>query len=151
MTRGFLSMTDIVNFVPLAAKVTVRGETFKLRGIELQEIGELIYRFPKLLELRAQLGNLNIAALAGTPAIVAAVIAYATDKGQDSEKGFANLALGERAKFLSKIVELTAPDGIGPFVDLLRAVIPEAFQTAAQPPAAKLKIRARPSSRRPTS
>jgi len=145
-------MSDIVNFVPLTAKVTVRGQTFKLRGLEFQEVGELVYRFPKLLELRAAAGTINLAALVGMPAIVAAVIAYATDKGalEQAEKSFANLALGERAKFLAKIVELTAPDGIGPFVELLRAVMPEAFQTAA-PASEKIKIRVAKSSRRPTS
>ncbi|WP_409188451.1 hypothetical protein [Bradyrhizobium sp. RDM4] len=147
-------MTDIVNFVPLSGSVTVRGTTFKVRGLEFEELGQLIYRFPQVLEAWKG-GKLNMPSLVSAPALIAAAIACAIDKAGDApaEKSFANLALGERAAFLSKILELTAPDGIGPFVDLLRAAAPAPQQLLQpeNPAAGKNRIRVRRSSRPPTT
>lgn len=117
-------MTDIVNFVPLSATVEIRGNKIKVRGLELDEIGQLIYRFPKFREIKA-LNAAEIIRLMDRE-IQSAVIAAANDHpGNDkAEKSFGNLSLGERVKLVSKIIEMTMPDGIGPFVELMQTLKP---------------------------
>jgi hypothetical protein len=86
---------------------------------------------------------------------MAAVIATAAGHAgnEKAEKSFANLSPGERIKMISKIVELTMPDGIGPFLDLAQMLQPpkNLVDQAAAPGGAKIVVRSRASSKRPAS
>jgi hypothetical protein len=63
-------------------------------------------------------------------AIVAMIVAGAGHAGDEAmEKSFANLSLGERASLFKSVFRLTAPGGIGPFVELVLA----ATQGQAEP------------------
>jgi hypothetical protein len=148
-------MTDIINFVPLTARVEIRGQKLSLRGLEFEEIGALIYRFPKFREIKA----LNVAELTKVMdrETQGAVIAAAAGRAGNAqaEASFANLSLGERARIVAKIIEVTAPDGIGPFVDLMLALKPppDLAERAAEAAASggKMVLRSRPSSKRRAS
>lgn len=144
-------MTDIVNFVPLDAKVEIRGQKITVRGLELEEIGGLLYRFPKFREIK-QLNASDLIKLMDKD-IQSAVIAAAAGRAgnEKAEKSFANLSLGERVKIVAKIIELTAPDGIGPFVDLIQTLMPAQLVEAAAAGDGRIVLRSRRSSKLPAS
>jgi len=140
-------MTDIVNFVPLTAKVEIRGQKISVRGLEFDEIGQLVYRFPKFREIKS-LSLPEIMKLMDRE-IQAAVIAAATGHPGDekAERSFANLSLGERAQLFSKIFEITSPGGIGPFVDLMQTLKPpQDLVSGAEGAGGKIVVRSRRSS-----
>lgn len=140
-------MTDIVNFVPLTAKVEIRGQKISVRGLELDEIGQLVYRFPKFREIKA-LNASEIIKLMDREIQAAVIAAAAGHAGNEkAEKSFANLSLGERVKLVSKIIEMTMPDGIGPFVELMQTLKPpQDLVSGAEGAGGKIVVRSRRSS-----
>lgn len=119
---------DLHDFVPPQNRITLPGadgsETdVDVRGLSIQHISDLIARFPEVVEQFD--GGLNALALLKLgPFMASAIMAYGCGCGRDAdaEKVLAELPLGTQAEILSIIVRLTAPKGVGPFVELLKAL-----------------------------
>lgn len=143
-------MNDLLHFVPLSETVEIRGKKIKLRGVDIAELGQLLFRFPdigRMIEAR----SFDVAKIGvSKQAMIAIIVAGAGHPGDEAtEKSFANLALGEIAILLKAVVRLTAPGGIGPFVDLVLAVKGEgAIEPAAGAPKPRerkgVKVQVRP-------
>ncbi|QDW39007.1 hypothetical protein FFI89_018760 [Bradyrhizobium sp. KBS0727] len=121
-------MNDLLHFVPLTESVTIRGNKIKLRGVDIEDLGQIIYRFPELLPVFKQMiqtRSFDISSAGiSNQAMVAMIVAGAGESGNEAmEKSFANLSLGERVDLFKSVFRITAPGGIGPFADLLRAAI----------------------------
>jgi hypothetical protein len=111
-------MVGLIDIVPLVERVTIRGHEVEVRGLDLTQLGLLLWRFPefrKLYETR----RLDVEALlaAGAPAVAALVAASCPDT--ITEESARNLAPGEQAEILAKILKITMPSGVGPFVEIL--------------------------------
>jgi hypothetical protein len=133
-------MNDLLHFVPLTETVTVRGTKIKLRGVELEDLGQIFFRFPEIsamIEKRQfDIANAGVS----KQAIVAMIVAGAGHAGDEAmEKSFANLSLGERASLFKSVFRLTAPGGIGPFVELVQAATGQGLAEPATEAAPKKK------------
>jgi len=116
-------MNDLLHFVPLTETVTIRGKKIKLRGIDIGELGQLLYRFPDVAQMMAaRQFDIQKAAVSKDAMVAFAVVGAGHPGDAAIEKSFANLALGEIAILFKSVFKLTAPGGIGPFVDLVLAV-----------------------------
>ncbi|MBR1150079.1 hypothetical protein [Bradyrhizobium sp. JYMT SZCCT0428] len=111
---------DLLHFVPLTETVTIRGKKIKLRGIDIGELGQLFFRFPDVAAMMAKRQFDVQKAAVSKEAMVAFAVAGAGQPGDAAmEKSFANLSLGELAVLFKSVFKLTAPGGIGPFVELV--------------------------------
>lgn len=113
-------MNDLLHFVPLTETVLIRGKKIKMRGIDIGDLGQLFYRFPDVAQMMANRKFDIQKAAVSKEAMVAFAVSGAGYPGDAAtEKSFANLALGELAILFRAVFKLTAPGGIGPFVDLV--------------------------------
>ncbi len=113
-------MVDLADILPSSETVMVRGQAVEVPGIDVGDIVPLLRRFPALTE-----AGFDVAGILAQPReVVGAVLAAGLGKlgDGDIERGLGNLKLGEKASLAAAIVRQTAPDGVGPFVDLVMAV-----------------------------
>jgi hypothetical protein len=123
-------MVGLIDIVPLVERMTIRGKEVEVHGIDLTQLGQLIWEFPEFRRLY-ETRQLTAAALLGlgTP-MVAKLIALACP-GRIDEGGARNLAPGEQAEIVARIFKITMPTGIGPFVQVMEAIGgPVAVQSA---------------------
>lgn len=114
-------MVDFVDILPLRETVEVRGHSITVKGVEMADVGQLVYEHPELAGLITG-GKLDVAALLSlSDAIVSAIIAAGTPQLTPESAG--NLALGEKADLLGPILRMTMPRGVGPFVDALTSAL----------------------------
>jgi hypothetical protein len=96
-------------------------ETVSVRGLSLRDIASLLMRFPDLLTVfngrELNVESLILSAPSAAAAIMAAGAGYASDA--KAEAVCATLGLQYQVNMLIKIVELTFPAGIGPFVEAM--------------------------------
>lgn len=136
-------MNDLSHFVPLSETVTVRDRKIKLVGVDLEDLGQLLYRFPEITTMM-QAGQFNPKALSRQA--MAALVAVGAGKAGDdeAEKSIAALSLGERLTMVNAVFRLTSPGGIGPFVEMVTTltggVVPD-LNEAAPKKKAGVKIR----------
>ncbi|RUY19972.1 hypothetical protein EN981_36910, partial [Mesorhizobium sp. M7A.F.Ca.CA.001.13.2.1] len=110
-------MPDLLSIAPLTATVPVRGDQAIIRGVEVQTIADLLFRFPDLRKMWAR-GNFQIEPLLGmSDTIIAALIAAGCSN--IDEANAKNLSLDEKAELLAAIVRVTMPRGAAPFVAAL--------------------------------
>lgn len=113
---------DLLSIVAPAAEVSVgSGQTVSVRGVSLRDIALLLARFPELLQLfngrDLDAQRLLKAAPDAASAIMAAAAGHANDPA--AEKFCDGLGLAVQTEMLIKIMELTFPSGLGPFVEAL--------------------------------
>lgn len=119
-----VSLTDIA---PSTRSVRVGGKDATVYGVGVKGIAALLRDFPDLQKLMTgQKVDLTAGALMdiapdAIAAIMAAGLGFPGDK--DAIKAVEALPLGEQVKILEATIELTMPDGIGPFVDALNALM----------------------------
>lgn len=119
-------MPGLLDVAPLHETVSVNGTSITVDGLSAADIAILLQRFPDLRKLfagREVVFDLaHIAQLA--PALVAAIIAAGTGAIGDekTEARAAQLPLETQVEFLDKIVKLTMPGGVGPFVEKVVAL-----------------------------
>jgi hypothetical protein len=113
-------MPGLIDIVPGAETVEMRGHSIAVRGLSIEAIGSLFIRFPELNAMLAA-NSWDVArVLKFSDAAIAAIIAACAPDHLDEERASA-LALGEKAALLAPILRLTAPGGFGPFVELMTA------------------------------
>lgn len=113
-------MVDLADILPSTETVNIRGQDYEVPGIDVGDIVPLIRRFPALTEAGFDAAGILAQPREAVGAILAAGLGKLGDA--DVERGLANLKLGEKAALAAAIVRQTAPDGVGPFVDLVVAV-----------------------------
>jgi hypothetical protein len=140
-------MSDFLSINPAPDTVTIGGKKITVHGISMEGFGHLIPRFPdlmKALQDRMQkdgaltlVGIMEVAGPAIGP-VLAAGLGHPGD--EEAEKRAAMMSAAEQLKALTKIVEKTMPDGLGPFVAQWAALM-EKF---AAPPPRKIRFKVLP-------
>lgn len=120
-------MAKLSDIIPSQHRViipTSEGEQeVDVRGLNLQDIANLMARYPEVIgQFDGKLDALSILKLG--PQVVAAIMAMACGAPNDAgaEQALLSLGLSKQAEILTIIVKETAPNGIGPFVELLKAL-----------------------------
>jgi hypothetical protein len=135
-------MNDLAHFVPLTDTATIRGKKFKLSGIDIEDLGQIFFRFPEIARMIEQ-RTFDASKVAMSKQALCALIAAGCGCAGDEavEKSLGNLSLGERVDLFGRVFKLTAPGGIGPFTDLVVAMRDGASEPAPVPPATDGKKR----------
>lgn len=117
-------MPGLLDIAAAPSRVVVRGTEIDVFGVSAEGIAYLLANFP---EIKAMFSGKDISLDAKTlstrfPKALAAIIAAGTGRVGDAkaEAVAASLAVDEQAELLSKILELTFPRGIGPFVEAIQ-------------------------------
>lgn len=114
---------SLLDILPAAGLVEIGGKKVKVTGIDATVFRDLIARFPPiaamLVERKADAG----AIMAMGPEIVAAIVAAGCGKLGDAkyEEKAARQPIGVQIDFVAKIIALTSPNGVRPFVELAAA------------------------------
>jgi hypothetical protein len=115
-------MSLLLDLAPIKRTVRLRGIDVEVVGIAAQDIPYLLDRFAVLGKLAAE-GRFTLDELAAAaPDALAALFACGLGARGDAEveARAKQLKLGEQAALFAAIVEVSLPDGIGPFVENLR-------------------------------
>lgn len=120
-------MISLLDISPAVATVKVRGGELEVRGVSAESIAKLLGRFPEIGGLLSG-GDIKLDAASITtvvPKAVRVIIAAGCGHAGEEEWEAAadNLTAEEQADAIAKIVELTMPSGLGPFVGKLRAIM----------------------------
>lgn len=113
-------MPGLLDIASAPSRVEVRGTQVDVFGVSAKGIAYLMANFP---EIKALFSGKEISLDAETiitkaPTALAAIIACGTGNvgSQEAEEIAASLSADEQAELLAKILELTFPRGLGPFV-----------------------------------
>lgn len=120
-------MVSILDLVPVAETVSVRGRDIPVNGLSFESFAQLIAGFPAIAGFFTD--GVNPAAfLAASPDLVAMVIgAGIGQEGSEEREAIKRLPAGDQIKLLNAVLKGTMPDGPGPFLDLLENL--EGFTT----------------------
>lgn len=116
-------MVSLIDLAPSTRSVSVGGVDVAVSGVSAKGIATLLENFPNLQGLMTGQGsNLDAASIMKiAPDAIAAVIAagcgFPGDKA--AEKKAESLGVGEQLLLLEAIVDVTMPQGFGPFVESL--------------------------------
>jgi len=120
-------MVSLVDIAPPTRTVEVQGNDLSVHGVSAKGIASLLDRFPEMRLLitgkGADLTPDGIMEMA--PDAIAAIIAAGCGLPGDTqaEEVAASLGVGEQVEILACIIELTMPQGIGPFVDRISGLM----------------------------
>lgn len=127
-----ISLRDLA---PMREIVPIRGQDVVVYGVSAHRINQLISRFQQLrqilLERGDRLSNDDIRQFA--PDVICTFIAESMvapeitgEKREkivaEEEQGARNLTAGEQFEIIERVVAMTFPKGVGPFVELLKKV-----------------------------
>jgi len=111
-------MVGLLDLSPIAATVVVRGQTVEVVGISAKGVAHLLARFPELGDVMSG-KTVEVARLMeiGGDCVAAIIAAGCGLVGNaEAEERAGSLSLEEQADFLTEILKLTMPGGVGPFV-----------------------------------
>lgn len=130
-------MVSILDVVPVAEKVSIRGHEIEVRGLGFEALARLIGNFPAVAGFFTD--GVNPAAfLTASPDLAALIICAGI--GQDGEKereAVKQLPAGDSVKLLNAVLKGTMPDGPGPFLELLgtvEAMVPQSLEKRTKAP-----------------
>lgn len=118
-------MVSLVDIGPSKGSVTLRGSEVGVNGLTAQHIVGVMMAFPEVRKIMAnKSADLGIL-IAQAPNAIGIMIAAGTGKADDEATiDFANgLAVGEQYDLMSKIFELTFPNGLQSFLDGVKAAL----------------------------
>lgn len=124
-------MVNIIDTGPLVRSIKIGEESVPLTGVSFENLVPMLDRFPELKRvLTPSRGEVDEADFSFEgivklgPRIVAAILAAGMGKAGDAatEKMILGLGIGIQVKMLKEIVDMTFPDGLGPFVEDLRSL-----------------------------
>ncbi len=117
-------MPGLLDIAAATKQVAVRGQQIDVHGISAKGIAHLLARFPELRKILAGLEVDFESLLKMGGDVVAGVIAAGCGYPGDSEaeKTAESLALEEQADLIIAILELTLPNGMGPFIEKITAM-----------------------------
>jgi hypothetical protein len=126
-------MSELAELLPGPKEVELDGRKYAVNGLTLTTFATVLSRFPVLNAIFAGKGNeMNVTDIlsAGDPAVGAIIAAGFGHFGDEEwESDAARLTANRQVKLLRPIVELTMPDGFGPFVEELAEVLRILFPT----------------------
>lgn len=118
-------MVGLLDIAPLTEKVSVGGKHLAVYGISAKGLVSLIARFPeiRLLMNGKEVDVASLMAIGGEAisAIIAAGVGFPGDDKQEDAAG--RLPLETQADILAAIIKVTLPNGVGPFIDKLTAML----------------------------
>lgn len=124
-------MTGFEDIAPLTKVETISGKDIEFSGVTLHHVANLLNRFPELYTLfqkekRTKLTPEKMANLiikTAPDAVVAILAAGANNlNNKKAETAASRVSIGEQLKALITIIELSWPDGFGPFVEQLESL-----------------------------
>lgn len=121
-------MAKLSDIIPPQHRIVItlandEAQEVDVRGLNLQDVASLMARYPEVIEqFDGRLDAMAILKLG--PQVVAAVMAMACGAPNDrgAEAALLALPLGKQAEILNVVVRETMPNGVGPFVDLLKSL-----------------------------
>lgn len=123
-------MVSLLDIAALPATVNIRGVEITVRGISAKGVAHLLAKFPeiRLLVTGQSVDMTPERLLEAVPDAVAAIIAAGAGDPDDPanaafESAAAGLAVVEQLDLLAKILELTLPGGVNPFIKRLAAAM----------------------------
>lgn len=127
-------MPGLLDIASAPARVEVRGVKVDVFGVSAEGVAYLLTNFPEIKALFAgKEVSFDTATLATkAPRAIAAIIAAGTGNAgnADAEAIAASLAVDEQAELLAKIIELTFPRGLGPFVEAVSRLAATASESS---------------------
>lgn len=118
-------MVGLLDIAPLTEKVSVGGKQLAVYGISAKGLVSLIARFPEIRQLmngrEVDVGSLMNIGGEAISAIIAAGCGYPGDDKQEEAAG--RLPLETQADILAAIIKVTLPNGVGPFIEKLTAML----------------------------
>jgi hypothetical protein len=114
-------MADLLDIVDTKRTVPIRGKELDICGISFDDFVALIVRFPALQ--KAFTDGMNAETIAkAAPEALGAVIAHGTGHGgsAEHERAARRLVIGEQLTIVRAIMDVSLPQGVGPFLDQLR-------------------------------
>ena len=147
-------MADLLDIASSSSVEIVKIDDleFKVRGVSADGIASIVSRFPELIPLvnGSVTESLIPRLIASCGAAVGPIIAIGC--GHRDEEAYeqcgATLPLEQQIKLLDAIFRLTFPNGIGRFVEKLKAMIGGA---AEQPKIVRVRLKKSPSASPPSS
>lgn len=133
-------MVGLLDLAPVADTISIRGAEIPVYGLTLADIRDVMAVFPDVATLFTG-GSTAGALLKSAPEAVLVMLAAGTRASEAERPVLATLYAGEQIAMLNKILKLTTPDGIGPFVELVQSLA--AVQDQGRAPAATGKNKAR--------
>jgi len=115
-------MVGLVDIAPSTRTVRVGGDDVSVFGVSAKGIASLLVSFPDLQKVFVGDGVVDMTTIAGVaPDAIAAIIAAGCGSPGDPKaiEIAATLPAQYQANLFGAILELTLPDGIGPFVEAL--------------------------------
>lgn len=116
-------MVSLLDIADTKKTVPIRGKEIPVNGISAEGIAHLLAAFP---DLRKLMGGKSEevtpdALMQFAPRAVAVAIASGTglSGSKEGEAAAAKLSIGEQVELLAAIIDMTFPQGFGPFVERL--------------------------------
>jgi hypothetical protein len=117
------NMVGFLDIAPSTKQVMVGGEAVDVYGVTLKGAVELVRNYPKFMGIFLGGGVTSEALFASGPDLVSAVVAaglgYSGKKAVAAAEKALQLPLQAQFDLLEAIIEVTMPDGPGPFVKRL--------------------------------
>lgn len=119
-------MTGLLDIAKSEHTVPVQGKEIPVYGVSARGFASLFARFPDVAELfqgrDVEFTPQKLIEL--VPDAIAAIISAGTGEpgNKEVEEVAARLPAGDQLLLIEKIVELTMPQGVGPFVDRLQSL-----------------------------
>lgn len=117
-------MVSILDIAPVGENVTIGGKEWPVHGLSITDLRDMMVAFPDAGALLGEGVNAGTL-LARAPDLVAAAICLSLGfKGTKEEReSVSRWPAGEQVKVLNVIIKLSAPDGVGPFVELVQSLV----------------------------
>lgn len=129
-------MSSLLDIAPSARQITIREKTITVKGISAQGVVYLLNRFPIVRQIMTghKIEDLSVETfMVIAPDAVNAAIAcgfgfVGTDleEQEKAEEIAASFSIDEQVHALTEIMEVTLPRGVGPFVEMIRALTKKA-------------------------
>lgn len=119
-------MVGLLDIGEINESVTIRGKEVPVIGLDADAIFNLLWRFPELRAIMASRGEITAQGLMElAPDILATIIASSIGHAGDKKQIAAarKLTVGEQFMIIDKMLEISFPQGVGPFVDRLTVLL----------------------------
>jgi hypothetical protein len=119
-------MVSLIDIVPQTRTVRINGGSeVELRGLGVRQIAGLLLRFPELRKLFANgAPALDFEAVAiVAPDAIGNIIAEAARQPDAADNIADAMSLDDCAECMAAVIDLTMPDGFGPFMEKLGRLI----------------------------
>lgn len=118
-------MPGLLDIAPTTETVKIRGVEITVHGISAKGIAHLLAKYPEIRKLLSgrTVENDDLIGLGAdiVSAIIAAGVGHPGET--DYEEAAATLNISEQADILERVIALTMPQGVNPFMDRLMGLM----------------------------